>query len=113
MAQPLTYIYHKRKPMTKAELKELVIQELMARTPGIKKPNVDYLNKNDIYDATQTTLDKILDMIERNHGNLEPSEKQRLATALAIFARDILESVDTGIQPADILKNIYEVLNIK
>jgi len=99
--------------MTKAELKELVIQELMARTPGVKKPNVGYLNKNDIYDATQIALDKILDMVERNHGQLESSEKQRLATALAIFARDILESVDTGIQPADILKNIYEILKVK
>ena len=99
--------------MTKAELKELVIQELMARTPGIKKPNVEYLNKNDVYDATQTALDKILDMVELHHGKMDDSEKQRLATTLAIFARDVLGSVDAGIQPADILKNIYEVLNIK
>ena len=97
--------------MNKKELKELILIELKN---NIKKPNVEYLNKNDIYETTQNTLDKILDFYSDANGEEMDSElKEKLTNTLAIFARDILESVGTGMNPRDILNNINEALKLK
>lgn len=97
--------------MTKKELKKLILNELR---DSIKKPKIKYLNKNDIYDYTQNTLDKILDFYEEGHRGEEMDDtlKQQITNTLALFARDILESIDVGINPRDILNNVNEALGL-
>jgi hypothetical protein len=50
--------------MTKKELREIIIQELMARPAGISKSSPDKVNVNDIADVAQNHFDKILSMLD-------------------------------------------------
>jgi hypothetical protein len=101
--------------MTRKDLKELIIQELMARPARIKNSSPEYINKNDIIDAAQKAYDKILDSAENEYEGIELGniERDKIKIALAIFARDVMSAFDAGLDPKDILNNIQEALKLK
>jgi hypothetical protein len=50
--------------MNKQELRELIMQELMARPAGIVKSSPEKVNINDLADVAQRSFDNIFDMLD-------------------------------------------------
>lgn len=101
------------KNMTKKELRELIIQELMARPAGIVKSSVEKVNVNDIADVAQNHYDKLLDILQMVGGyeaNEDPRVRERLKIATAIYTKHLLDAVDSGIDPKEIMNRINEIL---
>ncbi len=100
------------KKMTKKKLRELIIQELMARPSGIVKSNLEKVNVNDIADVAQNHYDKVLDMLDYDQQN-DDILRDKLKIALAIYTQKLLDAVDSGVDPREIIKRINEILNKK
>ena len=97
--------------MTKKELRELILQELMARPAGVVKSNTEKVNMNDIADVAQNHYDKVLDFLR--YADYDPEFEQKFKIALAVYTKNILDAVDSGIDPKEIIQRINEVFKIK
>lgn len=103
------------KKITKQELRELIIQELMARPAGIVKSSTEKVNINDIADVAQSHYDKMLDMIDMIDGDASGNQtlRNQLKIAIAVYTQNLLDTVDSGVDPREIIKRVNEILNKK
>jgi uncharacterized hydantoinase/oxoprolinase family protein len=98
--------------MTKKELRELIIQELMARPAGVVKSSIEKVNVNDIADVAQNHYDKLLDMLDDDQQN-DDTLRNKLKIALAVYTQKLLDTVDSGVDPREIIQRINETFKIK
>ena len=98
--------------MTKQELRELIIQELMARPAGIIKSNPEKVNVNDLADVAQRSFDNILDMLDYDQ-QADDVLKNKLKIQLSLYMQRVLDAVDSGVDPREIIQRINETLKIK
>lgn len=79
----------------------------MARPAGIVKSNPEKVNVNDIADVAQNHYDKILSMLDYDDQEDE-NLRNKLKIAVAVFTKQLLDTVDSGVDPRDIMNRINE-----
>lgn len=95
--------------MNKKELRELILQELMARPAGIIKSNPEKVNINDLADVAQRSFDNILDMLDYDQ-QADDVLKNKLKIQLSLYMQRVLDAVDSGVNPREIIQRINETL---
>jgi pyruvate/oxaloacetate carboxyltransferase len=95
--------------MNKKELRELILQELMARPAGIIKSNLEKVNINDLADVAQRSFDNILDMLDYDQ-QADDILKNKLKIQLSLYMQRVLDAVDSGVDPREIIQRINETL---
>lgn len=93
--------------MKKQELRELIMQELMARPAGIVKSSPEKVNINDLADVAQKSFDNILDMLDYDQQD-DDVLRNKLKIQLSLYMQRVLDAVDSGVDPREIIQRINE-----